>query len=561
MIMTARQIFLTVSLLALAVTGSAGNGFTVHLMGDSTMADKNISKGNPERGWGMVFENFVDPSVRVINYAKNGRSTKSFIDEGLWDKVKSNIRPGDYVFIEFGHNDEKSGKPAVYAPAWGAYQDNLRLFIRTARELGATPVLLTPVARRRFVDGILDETTHGEYPAAMKAVAAETGTVLIDMEAATIDWIKAAGDEASRPYFMWVEPGVCAAIPDGRQDDTHSTPRGARRNCDIVCDSIRVKLPELAEHLVRYDFVVDKDGRGDFLTVQEAIDAVPDYQKTSVTTILVKPGVYRERLIIPASKSWLKISGCGAEKSVITYDNSARRLWPDSDSEIGTSGSASVFVNASFVTFEDLSIRNDAGQVGQAVALFTNGDCLFFKRCHIIGNQDTVYTYGRYGADGQTCRSLYLDCLIEGTTDFIFGPGRCWFENCEIRSKRNSYVTAASTFEGEKYGYVFHRCRLTAEPDVDKVYLGRPWRDYARVVYLECELGSHITGAGWHNWSKPDREKTAYYAEYLSTGPGANPSGRVEWSRQLSAAEAADYTIDKVMENAGSGSWNPLKEE
>ena len=188
---------------------------TLHLMGDSTMADKDISNGNPERGWGMVFENFVDPSVRVINYAKNGRSTKSFIDEGLWDKVKANIRPGDYVFIEFGHNDEKSNKPKVYAAPWGAYQDNLRMFIKTARELGATPVLLTPVARRRFVDGALDETTHGEYPAAMKAVAAETGTVLIDMEKATIDWIKAAGDKASREYFMWVAAGTCPAMPSG----------------------------------------------------------------------------------------------------------------------------------------------------------------------------------------------------------------------------------------------------------------------------------------------------------------------------------------------------------
>ena len=535
--------------------------FTIHLMGDSTMADKNISRGNPERGWGMVFENFVDPSVRVINYAKNGRSTKSFIDEGLWDRVKANIRPGDYVFIEFGHNDEKSGKPAVYAPAWGAYQDNLRLFIKTARELGATPVLLTPVARRRFAGGVLDETTHGEYPSAMKAVAAETGTVLIDMEAATIDWIKAAGDKASRPYFMWVAQGVCPAIPDGRQDDTHSTPRGARRNCEIVCDSIRVKLPELASHLVHYDFVVDKDGRGDFLTVQEAVDAVPDYLKNVETTILVKPGVYRERVIIPSGKCWLKIVGCGADNTVITYDNSARRLWPDSDREIGTRGSASVFVDASYVTFEDLSIRNDAGEVGQAVALMTNGDCIYLHRCHIAGNQDTIYTYGRYGEEGRTCRSLYENCLIEGTTDFIFGPGRCWFENCEIRSKRNSYITAASTFEGEGYGYVFNRCRLTAVPGVDKVYLGRPWRDYANVVYLNCDMGGHILPVGWHNWGSSAKEKTAFYAEYGCYGSGADTSERVGWSHVLTDAQAADYTVDKMMYNSDSDIWNPLKGE
>ncbi len=532
--------------------------FTIHTIGDSTMADKNISRGNPERGWGMVFENFVDSSVRVINYAKNGRSTKSFIDEGLWDKVKANMRPGDYLFIEFGHNDEKSGKPSVYAAAWGAYQDNLRLFIRTARERGVTPVLLTPVARRRFVNGVLDETTHGEYPAAMRAVAAETGTALIDMEKATIDWIKAAGDEASRQYFMWVASGTCPAIPDGRQDDTHSNARGARRNCDIVCDSIRVKLPELAEHLVHYDFVVDKDGRGDFLTVQEAIDAVPDYLKSARTTILIKPGVYRERLIIPESKCNLSLIGCGAENTVITYSNSARMLWPDREQEIGTRGSASVFVDADNVVFEDLSIRNDAGEVGQAVALMTNGDRILLRRCHIIGNQDTIYTYARYGENGQTCRSLYVDCLIEGTTDFIFGPGRCWFENCEIRSKRNSYLTAASTFEGEKYGYVFNRCRLTAAPGIDKVYLGRPWRDYANVVYLNCEMLSHIRPEGWHNWNNPAREKTAFYAEYGCYGPGADSSHRVGWSHQLSDAQAQDYTVDKMMYNSDSDVWNPL---
>ncbi len=233
-------------------------------------------------------------------------------------------------------------------------------------------------------------------------------------------------------------------------------------------------------------------------------------------------------------------------------------LWPDREYEIGTRGSASVFVDASDVTFEDLSIRNDAGEVGQAVALMTNGDRILLRRCHIIGNQDTIYTYARYGENGRTCRSLYVDCLIEGTTDFIFGPGRCWFENCEIRSKRNSYLTAASTFEGEKYGYVFNRCRLTAAPGVDKVYLGRPWRDYANVVYLNCEMGSHIQRAGWHNWNNPAREKTAFYAEYGCHGPGADSSGRVSWSHQLSDAQAGDYTIDKVMYNSDSDTWNPL---
>ena len=149
----------------LAIVWLVASSFTtIHLMGDSTMAEKDLTGGNPERGWGMMLPNFVDDSFRVVNYAQNGRSTKSFIDRGLWDKVYDALRPGDYVFIQFGHNDAKADDPERYAPAFGAYQDNLRQFVRGAREKGATPVLLTPVARRWFKDGKpdiqpVDETT------------------------------------------------------------------------------------------------------------------------------------------------------------------------------------------------------------------------------------------------------------------------------------------------------------------------------------------------------------------------------------------------------------------
>lgn len=529
---------------------------TIHTIGDSTMADKDISKGNPERGWGMVLENFFDDSVRVINYAKNGRSTRSFVDQGLWDVVKANMRAGDYLFIQFGHNDQKVGKTGTYAEAWTDYQDYLRMFIKTAREIGATPVLCTSVARRHFKDNVLDTETLGEYPEAMKAVAKETGTVLLDMESATIEWLSKAGDLASRPYFMWVEPGTCAAMPAGKEDNTHSNARGARRNCDIACAMIKDQIPELAKHLVRYDIVVDQDGRGDYLTVQEAIDAVPDY-RNNTTTILIKSGIYNERIIIPASKRNLVIKGCGANNTVLTYSNAARDLWPDMADEIGTTGSASVMVDASYVTFEDLSIRNDAGPgpvVGQAVALLTNGDCIYFHRCRIIAHQDTIYTYGRYNNEGETCRSFYYDCYIEGTTDFIFGPGTVLFENCLIHSRRDSYITAASTSQGEKFGYVFKDCKFTAEQGITKVMLGRPWRDYANVVYLQCELGDHIRPEGWHNWNRPEREKTAFYAEYKNFGPGADISKRVSWSHQLTDAQAAEYTRENILRG-----WNPAK--
>ena len=527
---------------------------TVHLMGDSTMAEKDLSNGNPERGWGMMFQNFLDDEVKVVNYAQNGRSTKSFIDRGLWDKVKENLRPGDWVFIQFGHNDAKESDPTRSAPAFGAYQENLRTFVQGARAAGAKPVLLTPVARRWFKDGQLDRNCHTDYPAAMKQVAEELDVPLLDITTSTLDWLEALGDEGSKPYFM---------ISTGKDDNTHTVAAGARKVTEIVCDQVRSQLPELAQHLVRYDIVVSPDGHGDFFTVQEAIDAVPDYSHARITTIYIRKGVYHEKVIIPHSKFRMHIQGEDAEQTVITFGKYAEQIWPGFDFKVGTSGSATIYIHASYITFENLTFENTAGEgkaIGQAVAVFTDGDFLFFNKCRFIGNQDTLYTYGRYGKFGGVKRNYYLDCYIEGTTDFIFGPSICYFERCTIHSKKNSYVTAASTFEGERYGYVFKDCRLTADPEVTKCYLGRPWGAFAKTVFIHCELGGHILPDGWHDWEKegkPDTKKNSYYAEYRNYGPGAR-GPRVKWSYQLSDAEAADYSFEKVMFQPQDGFvWNP----
>ena len=533
------------------------SSFTVHLMGDSTMAEKNLAKAGPERGWGMMFQNFLDEGATVINYAQNGRSTKSFIDIGLWDKVQASIQPGDYVFIQFGHNDAKADDPARYAPAFGAYQDNLRFFVRTAKEKGANPVLLTPVARRWFKDGRLDRDCHKDYPAAMKQVAEEENVPLLDITTATLDWLESLGDEGSKPYFM---------ISTGKNDNTHTIACGARKVTELVCEKIKAQLPELAEHLTTYDIVVSADGHGDYMTVQEAVNACPDYSHERITTIRIRAGIYKEMVTIPHNKFRLHISGEGADRTIITYDKYARKLWPNVGFPMGTSGSASVYIHSSYVTMEDLTIENSAGEgkeIAQAVALFTDGDFLFFHRCRLIGNQDTVYTYGRYGKEGGIKRNYFLDCYIEGTTDFIFGPSIAWFENCTIHSKKNSYVTAASTLQGQKYGYVFKNCKLTAAPGIDKCYLGRPWGAYAKTVFMNCELGSHILKEGWHDWEKPgkpDTKKNSYYAEYQNFGPGAaTKKERVKWSYQLSAKQAADYTFEKVMYQPRDGiKWDPF---
>ena len=540
---------------ALTAVWLLGSSFTtIHLMGDSTMAEKDLSNGNPERGWGMMFQNFLDKDVQVVNYAQNGRSTKSFIDRGLWDQVKANLRPGDWVFIEFGHNDAKESDPERYAPAFGAYQENLRTFVAGARAAGAKPVLLTPVARRWFKDGRLDRNCHTDYPAAMKQVAEELDVPLLDITTASLDWLEALGDEGSKPYFM---------ISTGKNDNTHTVAAGARKVTELVCDRIRAQLPELAQHLVRYDIVVSSDGHGDYMTVQEAIDAVPDYSHGHITSIYIRNGVYQEKVSIPHSKFRMHIQGEDAEKTVITYGKYAEQIWPGFDYKVGTSGSATIYIHASYITFEDITFENTAGEgksIGQAVAVFTDGDFLFFNRCRFIGNQDTLYTYGRYGKDGGVKRNYYLDCYIEGTTDFIFGPSICYFERCTIHSKKNSYVTAASTFPGQKYGYVFKDCKLTAAPGIDKCYLGRPWGAYAKTVFIHCELGSHILPEGWHDWEKegkPDTKKNSYYAEYDCYGPGAR-GPRVKWSHVLKAKDLPEYSFEKVMYQPQDGIvWNP----
>ena len=195
---------------------------------------------------------------------------------------------------------------------------------------------------------------------------------------------------------------------------------------------------------------------------------------------------------------------------------------------------------------KNITIENNAAKLGQAVSLHIEGDHILVQNCRLLGNQDTVYT-GRAGS-----RIAFYDCYIEGTTDFIFGPSLAWFENCEIHSKADSYITAASSPAGQKYGYVFNKCRLTAADGVKKVYLGRPWRPFAKTLFMNCEMGSHIRPEGWHNWNNSKNEETTEYSEYKNHGPGAATKGRVAWSHQLSKKEAGKVTIAKVF---GEEAW------
>lgn len=518
---------------------------TIFMIGDSTMANKDLTGRNPERGWGMVLPRYFTEEIRIDNHAVNGRSSKSFIDEGRWDKVLSRIKKGDYVFIQFGHNDEKP-KPDRHTDPGSTFDDNLRRFVNETRAKGGIPVLFNSIVRRNFDESGTLVDTHGAYRESPRHVASELAVPFVDMNRITHDLVQGLGPDKSKKLFMWVEPNTVPAMPKGKEDNTHLNPYGAKVIAGLAVEAIAEVVPALAAYVRRPDIVVAKDGSGDFFTVQEAIDAVPDFRKNVRTTIIIRKGVYKEKLIVPPCK--INVSLIGEEGAVLTYDAYASQKNAYGE-DTGTSGSAACYVYASDFYAENLTFENSAGPVGQAVACFVEGDRAFFKNCRFLGFQDTLYTYG------ENSRQYYEDCYIEGSVDFIFGWSTAVFNRCTIHSKRDGYVTAPATLQGRPYGYVFHDCKLTADAGVKNVYLSRPWRPYAQAVFIRCDLGGHILPTGWHNWNKSEAEKTVCYAEYESRGEGANPKARAAFSRQLKSMKG--YEIATVL--AGNDGWNPVK--
>ena len=295
---------------------------------------------------------------------------------------------------------------------------------------------------------------------------------------------------------------------------------------------------------------VARDGTAEFRNIDDAIEvcrAFMEYHKV----IYVKKGTYKEKLIIPSWLNNIEICGEDRNQTIITWDDHANIKLPGTDRPMGTFRTYTLKIEGSHITLKNITIENNAANLGQAVSLHTEGDCLQFINCRFLGNQDTIYT----GAAGT--RLYFKDCYIEGTTDFIFGPSIAWFEGCTIYSKINSYITAASTPQNQKYGYVFNHCKLIAAPEAVKVYLGRPWRPYAYTLFMNCDLGSQIRPEGWWNWGNPANEKTARYFEYNNHGIGASTIHRVLWSHQLTKKEAAQITPQKVF--AMASTWNPIQ--
>lgn len=553
----------------------AKRNITIFTIGDSTMANKKLEGENPERGWGQMLSRYFTDDITVDNHAVNGRSSKSFIDEGRWDNVLSKIQKGDYVFIQFGHNDEKDD-PKRHTDPGTTFDANLRKFVEETRAKGGIPVLFNSIVRRNFgksgddavADAIKQDDirngidpkapkevieegaklidTHGAYLDSPANVAKELNVAFIDLNSLTHKLVEDLGPEKSKELYLWVQPKTVPALPDGREDNTHLNVHGASIVAEMAAKAVAEAIPELAQYLCHYDLVVAKDGSGDIFTVQDAINAVPDYRKNSRTTILVKEGTYKEKVIIPSCKNAISLIGKGNVK--ISFDDYASK--PNIfGEEKGTSGSSSCYIYAPDFYAENITFENSSGPVGQAVACFVSADRAYFKKCRFLGFQDTLYTYGK------GCRQYYDECYIEGTVDFIFGWSVAVFNRCHIHSVGNGYLTAPSTDKGQKYGYAFYDCDITANDGVEKVYLSRPWRPYAKAVFIRCNMGRHILPEGWNNWRKVENEKTVFYAEYQSKGEGAAPKKRAAYSKQLKSLDG--YSMEEVL--SGSDGWNPVE--
>ena len=285
--------------------------------------------------------------------------------------------------------------------------------------------------------------------------------------------------------------------------------------------------------------VVALDGSGNYTSLNEAIGAAP--MRTDATqprwVIRVKPGIYHERVYVQRERGHMRIVGDDREKTVIEFNVHANLPGPDGK-PLGTFRTPTVQIDGDGMVWENLTLANTAGPVGQALALRADGDRLEFRRVRFLGWQDTVLL--------NRGRHYFEDCYIEGHVDFIFGAATAWFERCHIHALRDGYLTAASTPQGTAHGYVFSHCRITGA-DGAKTYLGRPWRNYAQTVFLHTEMSANVRPEGWHNWNKPEAEKTTFYAEFDSTGPGASPATRVPWAHALTPAQAAAYTPAAVL--------------
>ena len=289
----------------------------------------------------------------------------------------------------------------------------------------------------------------------------------------------------------------------------------------------------------RADIVVAADGSGNTKTVQEAVDKVPANNRQRVI-IRIKAGTYFEQVRIPADKPFVSFIGESADRTKITFNLSNRAAG-------STSASYSVYIGGPDFRAENVTFENSFGKGSQAVAVLVDADRAVFRNCRFIGWQDTLYA--------KNGRQYYENCYFEGHVDYIFGQAAAVFENCQIHSKGDGYITAPMRFAAdEPGGFVFLNSTLSSENTSEGIYLGRPWRDFGRTVFINTKMDAAIRPEGWHHW-EPNREKTAFFAEYGSTGKGSDDNGRVAWARKLSDAEVKEFSVEYFL--GGRDGWNP----
>lgn len=293
--------------------------------------------------------------------------------------------------------------------------------------------------------------------------------------------------------------------------------------------------------------IVDINGSGKYKSLQDALNAIPSNNEKSVT-IFIKKGIYKEKIIVDATKNNITLIGDGKDNTIFTFNNHAGTVEPNGDT-LNTWTCASFFVYGNNFSAKNITFSNDAGfTAGQAVAVRLEGTRAAFYDCAFTGNQDVLFL------SGNGSKHYFNNCYIEGTTDFIFGASTAVFQQCHIHSKKNSHVTAASTNSIIPFGFVFFDCKLTADSNINKVSLGRPWSPTASVTYIRCNLGKHIIPEGWNNWKNPANEATARYAEYKNYGEGAAIDSRVKWSRQLADEEMKKFSLENIL-----GKWKPYQ--
>lgn len=549
------------ALLALAGAGPAPatrNAKTcIALAGDSTVTD--------DAGWGKGFAlSLNDKDVQCVNFAKGGRASGSFRREGRWDDVLA-LKP-DVVLIQFGHNDQAGHGADRETDPGTTYKANIEKYVDDARAAGIKPVLVTPISRRQWDrDGHIKSTLQ-PYADAVLAVAKEKDVPVIDLHRWAVEYYESLGKEGCELISPTKEGGAF--------DGTHLNATGGQLFGTFMSVELRRAVPEVSRAIRGYivqekrlpatrragaeypampkagpavargakAITVAADGTGDFKTIRDAVAAVAE-NNADRTTIHIRPGIYREQVIVPPNKPNVTLEGESAETTVMSYALNVYDPILAGVPQYCTGNGLCVFAEG--FRAANMTFQNSSGDHGQAMAVKNEGDRSVFSRCRLTGWQDTLMA--------SKGRQYYADCYIEGRVDFIYGGATAVFDRCEIHSKNGGYVTAASTDEKNPFGYVFLDCKLTG--DGAPAQLGRPWRPFAAVSFIRCDIGPHIRADGWNNWGKADNEKTARYSEYKNTGPGADVSQRVPWSRQLTDAEAQTYTVAHIL--AGKDGWQP----